>query len=112
MPLPGLITRPEPGASATVGRVQALASRPVRAPLLAVSALQPVFPPAASVQAVVIASRQALAGVPPVFFGVPLFAVGDASAAAARAHGFRRVESAAGDARSLARLVGERLDPA
>jgi hypothetical protein len=37
--------------------------------------------------------------------------VGDASAAAARAAGFTRVESAGGDVEDLARLVGARLDP-
>jgi uroporphyrinogen-III synthase len=43
---------------------------------------------------------------------LPVFAVGDASAAAARAAGFGRVESAAGDVRALATLVARQLDPA
>jgi len=43
---------------------------------------------------------------------VPLFAVGDASAARARDAGFARVESAGGSVVDLARLVRERLDPA
>lgn len=42
---------------------------------------------------------------------VPVFAVGDASAAAARSLGFRQVESAAGDVVDLAALVRARLDP-
>jgi uroporphyrinogen-III synthase len=42
---------------------------------------------------------------------VPLFAVGTASAAEARAAGFFRVESADGNAGDLARLVRERLSP-
>jgi uroporphyrinogen-III synthase len=41
-----------------------------------------------------------------------VFAVGDATAAAAREAGFANVESAAGDVASLAALVAERLDPA
>jgi uroporphyrinogen-III synthase len=41
--------------------------------------------------------------------GLPLFAVGEASAAQARAEGFVTVASGGGDAGDLARLVGERL---
>lgn len=43
--------------------------------------------------------------------GVPLFAVGEASAAAARRAGFTAVANAAGDAGDLARLAVARLDP-
>ena len=43
---------------------------------------------------------------------LPVYAVGDASAAAARDLGFRRVVSAAGDVEDLAALVRRRLDPA
>ncbi len=42
---------------------------------------------------------------------IPVFAVGDATAAAARVAGFGRVESAAGDVDDLARLIKARLDP-
>ncbi len=42
---------------------------------------------------------------------VPLFAVGDATAARARAEGFAEVTSAGGDAADLARLANERLRP-
>lgn len=44
--------------------------------------------------------------------GLPVFAVGDASAAAARDLGFTRVSSAAGNVDDLAALVKDRLDPA
>lgn len=43
---------------------------------------------------------------------LPVFAVGDATARAARAAGFDPVESAGGDVEDLARLVVARLDPA
>ncbi len=43
--------------------------------------------------------------------GLPLFAVGDATAARSRALGFTAVESAGGDFRDLARLVADRLQP-
>lgn len=41
---------------------------------------------------------------------LPVFAVGDTTAAAARAVGFARVESAGGDVEDLARLIQTRLD--
>jgi len=44
--------------------------------------------------------------------GLPVFAVGDATATAARAAGFGAVESAGGDVDDLARLVARRLRPA
>lgn len=43
--------------------------------------------------------------------GVPVFAVGDATARAARAAGFDRVESAGGDVEDLAHLTTARLRP-
>src|SRR3990170_4070978 len=43
---------------------------------------------------------------------LPVFPVGDATAATARGLGFATVESAGGDVRDLARLVKDRLDPA
>jgi uroporphyrinogen-III synthase len=43
--------------------------------------------------------------------GVPLLAVGDATAARARSEGFATVESAGGDVGDLARLVADRLRP-
>ena len=42
---------------------------------------------------------------------LPVFAVGDATAAAARAAGFAEVESAGGDVVALAGLIASRLDP-
>jgi uroporphyrinogen-III synthase len=43
---------------------------------------------------------------------LPVFAVGEASAEAARAEGFAQVESAGGDVEDLTRLVAARLEPA
>jgi uroporphyrinogen-III synthase len=43
--------------------------------------------------------------------GVPVFAVGDATASRARAEGFTAVESAGGDVNDLVRLTAERLRP-
>ena len=44
--------------------------------------------------------------------GLPVYAVGDATARTAREAGFKNVETASGDVETLAALVGERLDPA
>ncbi len=59
-----------------------------------------------------IASGNALAGLPAGYRALPLLAVGDASAARARAAGFTRVLSADGDADALAVLAGARCDAA
>ena len=64
------------------------------------------------VQAVLATSGNALAAALPAFAATPLFAVGDATAARARAAGFAAVESAGADARALASLVAARCRPA
>ena len=63
-------------------------------------------------QAVLIASGNALAGLPAVYHALPLLAVGNASAGLARAAGFALVLSADGDAEALAAMVGRHCDPA
>lgn len=104
-----LITRPEPGAAETAARVEALGFRPVLAPALL---LQPRATPLPAAQAIVVTSPAAPRALPPSLHRLPLFATGPASAEAARAAGFARVEAAEGEAVSLAALVTRRLDPA
>ncbi len=108
-PLTVLVTRPEPGGSATAAALRAAGYVPVLAPCLEIEPLPGALP--TLVDGIVIASTQALPGLPPALRAVPLFAVGDATAARARAAGFIDVASAAGTARELAALLGERLDP-
>ena len=72
-------------------------------------------PDLAGVQAVLITSAngaRALAAALGADRATPLLAVGQSSAQAARAAGFRRVEPAGGDVASLAALVAARLKPA
>ena len=107
-----LITRPEPGAGETASRVAALGLRPVVAPLLEIGALPATLPASDRLQAVLIASGNALVGLPTAYRALPLLAVGDASAARARAAGFSEVLSAEGDADALAVLAGTHCDPA
>ncbi len=107
MPQSVLITRPG-FADTTSARVAARGFDPIVAPFLTIAAKTVAMPRRA--QAVLVTSSNALASLPPG--GVRLFAVGDATAERARAHGFADVLSASGDAAALAALVAREADPA
>jgi uroporphyrinogen-III synthase len=112
VPMSGvLVTRPEPGATETARRLAALGWRPVLAPAL-VLAPRP-FAPAPAAQALLLTSRAAARAIPPTWSPgpLPVLAVGEATAAEARAHGFPQVQAAAGDAEALAALAAATLDP-
>jgi uroporphyrinogen-III synthase len=79
--------------------------------MLRIRPLRARLPDPARVQAVLITSANALPGVPASYHQVPLYAVGDATAARARALGFAVVASAAGDAAALATLVRSTCRP-
>jgi len=102
------VSRAEPGASATAGRLRALGHEPIVAPLLRVRFLDPEVD-LAGVGAVAFTSRNGVEGftrlVP--WRGAPVFAVGDATAEAARAAGFTEVASADGDVVALTRLIAQ-----
>ncbi len=68
------------------------------------------MPPADRLQAVIIASARATV-LPDAYVELPLLAVGNATAAAARAAGFATVHSADGDAGALAALAIRSLHP-
>jgi uroporphyrinogen-III synthase len=59
----------------------------------------------------VVTSGQAVPALPARLHGVPVFCVGDATAAKLRAAGFTRVESAHGDAVALTKLIIARNVP-
>ena len=117
------VTRPEPQASRTAQRLIAAGHTPILAPLLVFRPLPAGPIDAASFDALAITSRSAvaalaaLAGSEPDQAGMealrtlPVFAVGEATADAARATGFAHVTSANGDAAALAALLAERLAP-
>ncbi len=98
------MTRPEPGARDTADRLAALGRRAVLAPMLAVQPRRLALsgPPP---QAVLVTSGNALAALPAALHGVPLLAVGDATAVRARDAGFAVVHSAGGNAEALAALT-------
>jgi uroporphyrinogen-III synthase len=110
-----LVTRPEPEATRTAERLRALGHEPVMAPLLEAIFLdppQPAFQPAA----ILLTSGNGLRGLlrwsfPASWLDIPVFAVGDRTAEAARDAGFSKVLSANGDGDALATLAIAALAP-
>ncbi len=104
------ITRAEPGASATAERVRGMGLTPVVAPLLEVRALGEGDIDLAGVGALAFTSANAVRAFAArsAERAMPVFAVGEASAAAARQAGFTEVASAEGDVDALAALIAER----
>lgn len=100
------ITRAQPGANRTAERLSLLGLTPVVGPLLTLRSLD-VRLDLTGVQALAFTSRNALktfaerTRAP----SVPVFAVGDATAASARKAGFADVRSAGGDLHALATLI-------
>jgi uroporphyrinogen-III synthase len=105
------ITRAQPGAARTAARLTALGFEPVVAPLLTIRPLPDALahaPDLSTVAALAFTSPngvEAFAALTPRLRALPVFAVGDATAEAARATGFHDARSAAGDIHALARLI-------
>ena len=104
------ITRARPGAEATAERVRGLGFEPVVAPLLAVRLLGEGPIDLAGVGAIAFTSAHAVAAFEARCSArsLPVFAVGDATAATARQAGFSAVVSAEGDVNALAREIAAR----
>ena len=102
-PLRILITRPIAEAQALARRLEADGHAVSIEPLLTIEPL-PAALDLSGVQAVALTSANAAPSLAAATH-LPVFAVGGASAAAARAAGCTRVETAGGDAASLARLI-------
>ena len=103
------MTRAEPGAARTADRLTALGFQPVVAPLLAVRRIAQAAPDLTGIAALAFTSRngvEAFAGLSGER-ALPVFAVGDATADAARGAGFEDVRSAGGALEDLARLLCE-----
>ncbi len=84
---------------------------PVVAPVLGIESLPAELPEPGGLRAILATSGNAIAAIPPGWRGLPLLAVGDATARRARAAGFAEVESAGGDGDALASLIASRLPP-
>lgn len=104
-----LLTRPEPGASATAARLTGLGHSPILAPCLTVTRRAAKIP--AHPAAIIITSLQAVPSLPAAYHHIPVFCVGDATAGRLREAGFSAVSSAAGDAEDLRKLITARKLP-
>ena len=107
-----LVTRPEPDASETAARLNALNIETVVDPLLIAETLTTTLPPAEGFAALAVTSANALRalhdrGELPRLLRLPLYAVGDRTAAVARDFGFAEVVSAAGDFGDLVTLLAK-----
>ncbi|MFN3943545.1 MAG: uroporphyrinogen-III synthase [Allosphingosinicella sp.] len=101
-----LILRPEPGASASAARAEALGLAPIKVPLFTVRPLDWGAPQ--GVDALLLTSANAVRHGGPglaALRGLPCFAVGEATAAAAREAGFRDVRSGPSDGAALLPIV-------
>lgn len=107
-----LVTRPEPDASETAARLAALDIDSVVEPLLIAETLTTTLPPAAGFAALAVTSANALRALHDRgeilrLKELPVFAVGDRTAAVARDFGFARVMSAKGSFDDLVALLAK-----
>jgi uroporphyrinogen-III synthase len=105
-----LVTRPHPDDETTAASLRARGFDVLCAPMLRFEPVAVHEDMNARYSAVIVTSANALRGVEPLLKGhrmleLPLFAVGDHTAAAARRAGFTHVVSAKGDAANLRDLV-------
>ncbi len=107
-----LITRPRAEAAVLAADLAARGHEVTIEPLLTIEPLPGVVAALAGAQAIVLTSANAVPALPATGVRLPVFAVGAATARAARAHGCEEVHAAAGDAQSLARLIGAHCRPA
>lgn len=109
-----LVTRPEPGASRTAAALKEAGFEPVILPVTEITPLPveaSVIADASQIDAIAVTSANALRHAPDsllrLFERKPLFAVGQATAAAAKTLGFGDVHIADGDADALAQLIDD-----
>jgi len=107
MTRPLLVLRPEPGASATVAAARAMGLEAIAAPLFAIAPVGWSLP-AALPEAVLLTSANALrhgGARLSALTGLPAYAVGAATAEAARQAGFGRIVAGGGDAGAILALA-------
>jgi len=104
------ITRAQPGAASTADRVRALGHDAIIAPLLAVHAIEDAQVDLSGVAALAFTSANGVRCFADICAerSLRVFAVGAATAQAARAAGFKLVLSADGDVEALAEGIGQR----
>jgi uroporphyrinogen-III synthase len=107
-----LVTRPQPDNEATASALRARGYEVLLAPMLRFEAVPPGDDLDARYDAVIVSSANALRAVDlagHALLASPVYAVGEHTAEAARAAGFRKVLSAAGDACGLRDLLRARV---
>jgi uroporphyrinogen-III synthase len=109
-----LLTRPREDAERLAAKLAALGHNVVIEPLIAIAPIDAVELPLDGVQALLFTSANGVRAFARASDrrDLRVMAVGDATANAALAAGFARVESAGGDVEDLARLVRQRLSTA
>jgi uroporphyrinogen-III synthase len=107
-----LITRPRADAETLAQALEARGHDVLVEPLLTILPIAGAVPDLAGVQAILLTSAHALPALAGADPGRSVFAVGDASARAARTAGCGDVRAAGGDAASLGRLVIAQCRPA
>ena len=108
------VTRPAEDAEPLAAALRDLGVEPVLEPLMVIENIGGVSLDLASYQALLITSANGVRALTACTAerNIRVFAVGDASAQAARKAGFQNVESAAGNVETLARLVADHLTSA
>ena len=108
-----LVTRPEPDNTTTVAALRRMGHDVLSAPMLRFEPVALQDDPDTHYGAVIVTSANALRAIAgqaglPVLLDLPLFAVGDKTADAARDAGFAKVFSADGDAAALRDLIASK----
>ena len=106
-----LITRPRERALDLARELKGRGDTPLIEPLLAIEPVAGAAPELAGVQAIVLTSAHAVPALSGRAKALPVFAVGDATAAAARTAGCGAVISAGGAAADLARSIAAHCRP-
>ena len=111
-----LVTRPEPDAQDEVAALAARGHEGIVSPLLVIEQVKDVALDLDGAQALNVTSRNALRALPrhpalDAARALPLFAVGEATAHAARELGFAEVIEGPGNGRGLAELIVEKAEP-
>lgn len=108
-----MITRPKEDAEPLAKELAALGIETVIEPLLSIEVAHTETPDLSGVQAMLVTSANGVRAFTQICGErqLPVYAVGDASARAARDAGFEQIESASGDVDALADLVARRLNP-
>ena len=106
-----LITRPRERAVELARELERRGDTALIEPLLTIEPIGDAVPELHGVQAIVMTSAHAVPALSPGAKALPIFAVGDATAAAARAAGCEIVISAGGAAADLASLITARCRP-